>query len=219
MLHYVSYQGTASPTQIQSPVATATGEAPIWHTFTNVFDPNCNPNNCASNYYPVSSNCSYGTSVLTCTYDGTTYYGYETLPYTLTLLPDCNVRPNSVIPQVNGTSVPYLGCVLSRAPITRVFSNLYTLNGSGPQISLAGSSGNQVIVYPTETFKSDSCSFQSTGGIANGVWYPGASGILTCSYLGFTYTGATPSTCHLGTPIQVNGQPVPSDSCVLTRNS
>lgn len=219
MLFYFRIQGASSPNQTQNPTTTLAGEAPVWHIFTNVFDTSCNPGNCFSNYYAVSSNCNYGASILTCNYNGAVYYGYEYSPSTSALLPDCNVRPNGVIPQVNGTPVPYLGCILSRAPITQLFSNLYTLSGSGSQISMADSSGNQVIVYPTGVFQSDSCTYQSMGGIVNGYWNPNGSGTLTCTYLGTTYSGVTPSTCNLGTPIQVNGQPVPSDSCVLTRSS
>ena len=202
----------------QGQLASNSSGAPIWHTFTNVFEAGCNPVNCGSNYYIVSSNCNYGTNTLTCSYDGIAYYGYGGALSTPVAMVYCNLNPNGVIPQVNGTSVPYLGCILSRAPITQTFSGLYTLSGSGSQISMADSNGNQIPVYPTSVFQSDSCSYQSTGGVVNGFWSPDGSGILTCVFLGMSYSGETPSTCNLGIPIQVNGQAVPQDSCILTRN-
>ena len=160
------------------------------------------PSNCLAATYPVSSDCQYDSSgLLTCSYGGSPYYGYVGLGASVTY---CNISPNGAIPNVNGTLVPYLGCVLSRAPLTQLFSDLYTLSGSGPSISMWGTSMNQVTVFPTANFQTYSCSYQPMG-------------TLTCNYLGMTYSGGTTNACNLGTPIQVNGEPVPSDACVLQR--
>jgi len=174
-----------------------TNQLPIWHTFDNVFGADCNPSNCASNSYAVSSDCGLDVNfLLTCHYEGTPYYG--------SFFDYCNTQPNGVIPSVNGTLVPYLGCVLSRAPITKLFSDLYSLSGQGSSISMVGYSGNNVTVFLTPNFRLNSCSYQY--------------GYVSCDYLGIVYSGQTSNVCNLGTPIQVSGASVPAGACVLQRN-
>jgi hypothetical protein len=191
-----------SPTSVSTNQPSSSG-LPIWHTFDNVFNSNCNPDNCLSAYYTVSSGCDLGTTVLTCSYAGTSYYGYIELGASVQY---CNLQPNGAIPEVNGTLVPYLGCVLSRAPLNFLFSNLLTLSGSGNSIQMwAGSFGPQVTVYPTENYQRYSCSYQG-------------SGAMNCDYQGSVYSGTSFDYCNIGTAIQVNGEPVPLGDCLLPRN-
>lgn len=200
-----------TPASTMNTSQSSTGELPIWHTFDNVFNANCLPTTCYSGGSYVSSNCELVGSVLTCTYKGTAYHGYFELGLTA---PYCNISPSGVIPEMNGTLIPYLGCVLSRAPVNYLFSDLYTLSGSGSSISmwgpLEGGYYTEVTVYPTEDFQLYSCSYTSQ------LWV--GSGELTCNYLGMVYSGATPSVCNLGTPIQLNGEPIPAGACMLQRN-
>jgi hypothetical protein len=211
MLFYFKNNPHASVSN-KSTSQSSIGELPMWRTFDNVFNANCLPTNCfgVSNY--VSSNCELEGAVLTCTYEGTAYYGYFESGGSVQY---CNVLSNGVIPEVNGILVPYLGCVLSRAPIAYLFSDLYTLSGSGSSISmmgpLEGGYLNYVTVYPTDNFQWYSCSVQM-----NGLGLP--TGTLTCNYLGSVYSGTTSSLCNLGTPVQINGVPIPADACMLQRN-
>lgn len=198
-LAFFSWNNSQTPTSTKSTSQSGTGQAPIWHTFDNVFSASCNPDNCGYNI-PVSSDCELGGAILTCSYEGASYLGsYSTY---------CNTSPNGVIPTVNEVLVPYLGCELSRAPITHLFSDLYTLSGSGSSMTMWGPSSNQVTVFPTQNYQLDACSYPT------GLW----SNMLTCSYLGMVYSGVTSDVCNLGTPIQVNGEPVPAGACMLQRN-
>ncbi len=198
--------GASQPSQPSS------SELPIWHTFNNIFNGNCLPDICSYENNFVLPNCGLYSTLLTCNYKGTSYYGYyESGGF----IQYCNISPNGVIPEVNGTSVPYLGCVLSRAPINYLFSDLYSLTGSGTSISMLGGAGGvfagQVTVYPTENFQLDSCSVQTNIGST-------PTGNITCDYLGSVYSGLTSNTCNVGTPIQVNGIAIPLDACMLQRN-
>jgi hypothetical protein len=187
-LLYYFRNNPQNPTSNGSTSQASTGEPPIWHTFDNVYNGN--------------SNCQIGATVVTCIYDGTSYYGIDSGIYPQ----DCNVSPNGAIPIVNGTSVPYRGCVLSRAPVDELFSDLYTLSGSGASISMWSISNTLVTVFPTANFQQHSCSY-------------GSFSTLTCSYLGMVYAGNPANVCNLGTPIQLNGEPIPTGSCMLQRTN
>jgi hypothetical protein len=203
-LYFHSHTGSSNSQTTNNnpqPIQSSVVETPDWQTFSNIFPSSCNPGNCYSNYYSTSSNCTYDGSVLTCSYQGTAYYGF---------LYDCNLHPNGAIPQVNGESVPYLGCILGKAPINWTFSNIYTLSGQGQSYTVwapLNSQGyiQQATMYPTSSFQTYSCSVNPN--------------TITCSYLGASYSGTPAGDCNLGTPVQINGQPIPSGSCILQRQT
>ena len=103
------------------------------------------------------------------------------------------------------------------APMWQNFSNLYTTGGTmgGGSMSMMDSSGNMVEVSPTQVYQSYSCSLQPTTAEVAGTMR--STSIMTCLYLGSSYSGVVPDSCNLGGSIMVNGEAVPDNSCVLQR--
>ncbi len=82
-------------------------------------------------------------------------------------------------------------------------------------MTMTDNSGNMVSVSPTQNYQSDSCSLSPTS--ANVAGSMRSTSIMTCLYQGVSYSGVVPDSCNLGTSIMVNGEPVPTDSCILER--
>lgn len=187
------------------------GAAPVWHPFSGIFD---------SSGQFISESCSLSglqpilggiagigrivpTSVVACGFHGGTYLGHFGT--------DCNTTPTGVIPSVNGTEIPYGGCVLSLAPLNITINGLFKVQSNGSMPIYV----NQKIVAnitSTATWKSNRCTITINNQTK-------ADGPLTCLYLGTPYTSSDfVATCNIGTPIQVDGIPIPNGGCNLVRS-
>ena len=119
---------------------------------------------------------------------------------------------NGALPRSPGTTTPTTGV---GAPAWHTFSDLYTMSGmmGGGSTAMMDHSGNMVNVTPSQNYQSDSCSLGPTTATVAGSMR--STSIMTCSYLGASYSGVVPDSCNLGTSVQVNGEMVPGDSCIL----
>jgi DnaJ domain len=187
------------------------GPAPVWHSFSGVFDASgqLTKEGCSLQNVQHVIN-GYGsvitaTTVVACSYHGSPYTGYYGT--------DCNLQASGRIPSINGTLVPYNGCVLSTAPLSSIFSTIFTLGGkTNSSIPIYS---NRVVIAnmtPTDNWSAYRCSLTSDNATRT-------DGPLICTYLGVRYEAANIlQLCNLGTPIQVNGVPVPSGSCNMQRS-
>jgi hypothetical protein len=189
------------------------GPAPIWHPFGPVFtssgqlaSESCSLENLqgvlqgVGGYGKLSAN-----SVVLCSFHGATYEGLFGT--------DCNLTPTGPIPSINGTLIPYEGCVLSTAPLNYTFTGIYTLGAKSSE-SIAVYSNRTIVanMTPTETWKSFHCSLTSDN-------VTKSNGAITCEYLGVLYAaGSITQRCNLGTAIEVYGVPVPVAACNLDRS-
>jgi len=187
------------------------GPAPAWHPFTSVF---------SVTGQVTSDSCSVGDlqpvvgglgveltvrSVVTCSFHGAAYLGYFGF--------DCNVSPLGPPRSVNGSQIPYEGCILGQAPLNYTFVGLFS---SGPRTngSIAIYSNDKVVanITATQAWKSFSCSLRSDNATKS-------NGPLTCYYDGEQYLGVgVLQSCDMLNPVQVNGVPIPNDSCNLERS-
>jgi hypothetical protein len=127
---------------------------------------------------------------------------------------DCNLTPTGPIPLINGTLVPYDGCVLSYAPLNYMFSGLFNLTAQATNASLVVYSNQAVLANITQTaaWKNYHCSMTSDSKTKT-------NGLMSCYYLGVTYSTPDPVTdCRFQVPIQVNGVAVPQGACMLQRS-
>jgi hypothetical protein len=186
------------------------GPPPVWHSFSGVFDSETalelegctvqgllNPINTAMGKV-------YSGTVVTCSYHGASYTGYFGT--------DCNMVATGRIPAINGTLVPYEGCVLSMAPLDYDFVGIYTL-GTGSNSSIPIYSNQKVSANMTASpaWKTFGCSLTANNATKS-------NGPMSCRYLGVPYqTSNIQGACNLGIPIEVSGVPVPTDSCILPR--
>jgi len=189
------------------------GPAPVWHPFGGVF---------SSSGELASEDCSLGNlqpilggtaaqrmtpqSTVSCSYHGQNYQGV--------IGTDCNLTPTGPIPSINGTLVPYNGCVLSYAPLNYMFSGLFNLTAKATNASLAVYSNQAVLANITTTtaWKNYHCSMASDNRTKT-------SGPMSCYYLGIPYSAIDPVTvCEFRTPIQVNGAAMPQGACMLQRS-
>jgi hypothetical protein len=187
------------------------GAAPVWHPFNSVF---------SSSGQVISDSCSvkdlqpiFGGmgaeitvwSVVSCSFHGATYLGYFGF--------DCNVSPSGPPRSINGSLVPYEGCVLGQAPLNYTFVGVFSLglraNGSTPIYSNEKVVAN---ITATQAWRSFSCSMK-TDNISK------SNGPMTCDYDGAQYSStAILQSCDILNPVQVNGIPIPNDSCNLQRS-
>jgi len=189
------------------------GAAPVWHPFGGVF---------SSSGELASEDCSLGNlqpilggtsaekmtpqSTVACSYHGQDYQGVVGT--------DCNLTPTGPIPAINGTLVPYDGCVLSYAPLDYMFSGLFNLTARATSASLVVYSNQAVLANITTTaaWKDYHCSISSDNKTKT-------SGPMSCYYLGIPYSTTDPLTvCEFRTPIQVNGVAISQGACMLQRS-
>lgn len=187
----------------QSPVT-------AWHAFNGVFDNNavlvtedCNVQGLNTPLGGVGVGKVYSGTVVTCSYRGTSYTGY--------FGNDCNMQKNGPIPSVESILVPYEGCVLGQAPLTYDFEGIFTL-GAKSNTTIQVYSQQKVIanMTPSSAWKSFQCSLASDN-------LTRSNGPMSCKYLAVPYQANVIGACNLGSPIAVEGTPVPADSCVLAR--
>jgi len=187
------------------------GPAQTWHSFSGVFDSqgqlateSCSMQNFGPGFVGIGHTITAATIVV-CTYHGASYTGYYDT--------DCNVVANGPAYSINGTVIPFDGCVLSVLPLNNIFSGLFTLNSKQMNDSIQIYSNQKVIanMTPSLNWKEYRCSLV-TDNVTK------TNGPLTCAYSGTPYLASdVVQDCNLGTPIQVNGVPVPQDSCNLQR--
>jgi len=190
------------------------GPAPVWHPFGGVF---------SSSGELASEDCSLGNlqpilggtsaekmtpqSTVSCSYHGQNYQGV--------IGTDCNLTPTGPIPSINGTLVPYDGCVLSYAPLNYMFSGLFNLTAKATSVSLVVYSNQAVLANITTTaaWKNYHCSMTSDNRTKT-------NGPMSCYYLGVPYSAAAGvvTVCYLRTAIQVNGVAIPQGACMLQRS-
>jgi hypothetical protein len=189
------------------------GPAPVWHPFGGVF---------TSSSDLASEDCSLGNlqpileglngakitpqSTVSCSYHGQNYQGV--------IGTDCNLTPTGPIPSINGTLIPYDGCVLSYAPLNYMFSGLFNLTAKATNTSLAVYSNQAVFANITTTaaWKNYRCSMSSDN-------MTKTNGPMSCYYLGIPYSITEPvAVCDFQTPIQVNGMAIPRGACMLQRS-
>jgi hypothetical protein len=189
------------------------GPAPVWHPFGGVF---------SSSGELASEDCSLGNlqpilggtsaermtpqSTVSCSYHGQNYQGVVGT--------DCNLTPTGPIPLVNGTLVPYDGCVLSYAPLYYMFSGLFNLTARATNNSLAVYSNQAVLsnITMAAAWKNYHCSMTTDNKTKT-------NGPMTCYYLGVRYSATDVVTvCEFRNPIQVNGMVVPQGACMLQRS-
>jgi hypothetical protein len=128
------------------------------------------------------------------------------------VLTDCDFQPTGPIPSINGTLVPYLGCELSYAPLQRIFTGLFNVT-SHSKSSIPVFQGSKIIVNITlaSNLMAQDCAYQPSADARE-------NGIFVCKYLGISYaTSDIIQDCNFGIPIQVNGIPIPQDSCMADR--
>ena len=189
------------------------GPAPVWHPFGGVFSTSGElaSEGCSlGNLQPVLQGLNAGKmtplSTVSCSYHGQNYQGAIGV--------DCNLAPTGPIPSINGTLVPYDGCVLSYAPLDYLFPGLFNLTARATNATLAVYSNQAVLANITTTaaWKSYHCSMTSNNETKT-------NGPLSCSYLGVPYSTASVATvCEFRTPIQVNGVAIPQGACMLQRS-
>jgi len=190
------------------------GPAPVWHPFGGVF---------SSSGELASEDCSLGNlqpilggtnaqkltpqSTVSCSYVGQNYQGV--------IGTDCNLTPTGPIPSINGTQIPYDGCVLSYAPLNYIFSGLFNLTAKATSASLTVYSNQAVLANITTTaaWKNYHCSMTSDNRTRT-------NGPMSCYYLGVPYSAAAGvvTVCEFRTPIQVNGVAIPQGACMLQRS-
>ena len=189
------------------------GPAPVWHPFGGVF---------SSSGDLASEDCSLGNlqavigglnggrltplSTVSCSYHGQNYQGVVGT--------DCNLTPTGPIPSINGTLVPYDGCVLSYAPLDNLFTGLFNLTSTATNASLVVYSDGAVLANITTTaaWASYRCSMTSDNTTKT-------NGPMTCYFLGIPYSVTEPvQVCKFNTPIQVNGVAIPEGACMLQRS-
>jgi hypothetical protein len=189
------------------------GPAPVWHPFGGVF---------SSSGELASEDCSLGNlqpilggtnaqkmipqSTVSCSYHGQNYQGMVGT--------DCNLTPTGPIPSINGTLVPYDGCVLSYAPLNYMFSGMFNLTARATNAPLVVYSNQAVLANITTTaaWKNYHCSMTSDN-------VTKTNGPMTCYYLGVPYsTSDIVTVCEFLTPIQVNGVAIPQGACMLQRS-
>ena len=187
------------------------GPAPVWHPFSGVF---------SSSGQLASESCSLSdlqpvlggvagigrvtpNSVVTCNFHGGAYLGHFGT--------DCNINPTGVIPSINGTEIPYDGCVLSIAPLNITINGLFAIGSNGSMHIYV----NQKIVANvtgTPVWKANRCTMTVNN-------LTKADGPLTCIYLGTPFLASDfIQTCNIGIPIEVYGMPVPTGGCSLVRS-
>jgi len=189
------------------------GPAPVWHPFGGVFSTSdeLTSEDCSlGNLVPVIGGLNGGTmtpqSTVSCSYHGQNYQGVVGT--------DCNLTPTGPIPSINGTLVPYDGCVLSYAPLDYIFSGLFNMTERATNASLAVYSNQAVLANITTTvaWKNYHCSMTSDNRTKT-------NGPMSCHYLGIPYsTTDVVAACNFQTPIQVNGVAVPHGACMLQRS-
>ena len=190
------------------------GPAPVWHSFGGVF---------SSSGELASEDCSLGNlqpilggingvqkmtsqSTISCSYHGQDYQGVVGT--------DCSLTPTGPIPSINGTLVPYDGCVLSYAPLNYMFSGLFNLTAKATNTSLAVYSNQAVLanITTTEAWRNYHCSMTADSKTKT-------NGPISCYYLGVLYSTTNAATfCKFLTPIQVNGVAIPQGACMLQRS-
>ena len=190
------------------------GPAPVWHAFDGVFS---GPSQLASedcslqNTQPILGGISglqklTPQSVVVCSFSGQTYQGVVGT--------DCNLVGTAPIPSVNGTYIPYEGCILSYAPLDFLFQGLFNVTSSSTRVSIPVYSSGTILANITTgtAWKEYKCSMSSDNQTKT-------NGPLACFYLGIPYSSTDLTTlCNFGTPIQVNGVPVPQGACMLPRS-
>jgi len=189
------------------------GPAPVWHPFGGVFsssDGLASEDCSLGNLQPVLGGLNAGKmtpqSTVSCSYHGQNYQGVVST--------DCNLTPTGPIPSINGTLVPYDGCVLSYAPLNYMFSGLFNLTAKATNASLAVFSNQAVLANITTTaaWKNYHCSMTSDNKTKT-------NGPMSCYYLGIPYSTTDPvMVCKFRTPIQVNGVAIPQGACMLQRS-
>ena len=189
------------------------GPAPVWHPFGGVFsssDGLASEDCSLGNLQPVLGGLNAGKmtpqSTVSCSYHGQNYQGVVST--------DCNLTPTGPIPSINGTLVPYDGCVLSYAPLNYMFSGLFNLTAKATNASLAVFSNQAVLANITTTaaWKNYHCSMTSDNKTKT-------NGPMSCYYLGIPYSTTDPvMVCKFRTPIQVNGVAIPQRACMLQRS-
>jgi len=189
------------------------GPAPVWHSFGGVFfnsgelaSEDCSLGNLQPILGGTSAERMTPLSTVSCSYHGQNYQGVVGT--------DCNLTPTGPIPSINGTLVPYDGCMLSYAPLSYMFSGLFNLTTKATNTSLAVYSNHAVLANITTTaaWKNFRCSMTSDNRTK-------ATGPMSCYYLGVSYSAPDPVTvCKFQTPIQVNGVAIPQGACMLQRS-
>jgi len=186
--------------------------APVWHSFSSVFDVSGTLvlESCSlENLQPIIGGLGgtvTPTSVVVCSYRGADYFGYYGT--------DCNLMPSGPIPVINGTKVPYDGCVLSTAPLNYMMIGIFTISNEPSNKSIQIWSNHKQIadISPTGNWTGSHCSLKPSNATVS-------VGTLRCTYLGIPFiTSSVLTDCNLGAPIQVNGVPVPGGSCDLQRS-
>jgi hypothetical protein len=189
------------------------GPAPVWHPFSGVFDGSGQlaSEGCSlKDLQPVLAGVGgidrvTATSVVVCSFHGTSYVGYYGT--------DCNLNPTGPIPSINGSQIPFDGCVLSTAPLNYTFTGIFNLDAKSNN-SIQIYSAQRIIanMTPAQSWKTYGCSLKTDN-------MTKSNEPLACRYMGVVYLASDVlQTCNLGTPIQVYGVPIPSGSCNLERS-
>lgn len=188
------------------------GPAPTWHSFAGVFDnqgqlatESCSLQNLGPGPLGIGTLVTAETTVV-CTYHGASYVGYY--------LRDCNLKANGPAYSINGEYIPFDGCILSTLPMNSIFHGLFTLSDKTTNGTIQVYSNLKVVanMTPSNNWKDLQCSL-ATNNITK------TNGPMGCTYMGTPYVSLNIlQDCNFGTPIQVNGVPVPQDSCSLQRS-
>jgi len=189
------------------------GPAPVWHSFGGVFyssgelaSEDCSLGNLQPILGGTSAERMTPLSTVSCSYHNQNYQGVVGT--------DCNLTPTGPIPSINGSLVPYDGCVLSYAPLSYMFSGLFNLTAKATNASLVVYSNKAVLanITTTASWKNYRCSMTSDNTTKT-------NGQMSCYYLGVPYSTTDPVTvCKFQTPIQVNGVAIPQGACMLQRS-
>ncbi len=189
--------------------ALSIGPVPVWHSFPGVFDgshtlasEDCELQHTLPGIQGIPTDNIGPQTTVTCAFHSTSYIGY--------VMKDCDLQPTGPIPSVNATLVPYLGCELSYAPLQSVFSGLFVANANG-----------SIPVYENSKVVAN-ISLASTMGPQGCSYHPASvarvNGVFVCNYMGIAYVATNIiQDCNVGTPIQVNGVPIPTGGCMADR--
>jgi len=198
------------------------GPPQLWHSFAGVFI-NYQPLSTNPNSLLASTDCNLTSAQIitegllshaaidpnvpiVCSFQSQTYQGI--------IGTDCNLSPTGVIPSINGSQIPYNGCVLSYAPLSYIFSGLFNAKSTATNTSIAVFSNHVIIanITTTSTWRNYGCSMVSDD-------QNKTNGPISCFYLGIPYSAINLATsCSFKAPVLANGVEIPQGGCVLQRS-
>jgi hypothetical protein len=189
------------------------GPAPLYHSFDGVFT--------NSGQLAIES-CSLGDtqpvlqgvggvgrpvafSVISCAFHSASYVGFYGI--------NCNLNPSTQAPVVNGSQVPYDGCVLGRAPLNYTFTGVFSMAGASHNATDIYNAGKSIAnITLTDSWRSFGC------------WMPvnnvtRTDGPVSCLYEGVEYVGfSVIQRCNVVASVEAGGSSIPPGSCNLERS-